>query len=254
MTREPRALGQALRDTERVLTSELLFAAQLSPLVAWAMGWPVHTPLEVSLGVHLLLLTSFAALYAAGATRSPAGPLRGVVVRCATGAILAGAVAVVLRERANAFYTASSLMNAMGLLLVAHLLLEVMRTGLLARRELSAKGRMPLSALPAVTLADLLTRMTGWAVLASWVLIWFSHRHVVIPILLLGGAFQALALVVLVPDALAVRGWLPETTVVPIDDEPAEQEAQPFPPRLRVVRGALAERPSADASRPRRSS
>lgn len=180
-------------------SGELLAAAMLVPLAERLVGWPVYTPLGVPLGVHLTVLAAvggFVALGYRGRTGEvPAGlAARGVVV-----ALLALVLARVVRERANVFYTASALVDGMTVLFLA-------RVGVALLRQRTVARGVP--ATPAVQLSDALVAIVGWLLAASWVLIALAHRHVVGPMLLLAGAFEVVALVVLIPEASAGPGWL----------------------------------------------
>jgi hypothetical protein len=62
-------------------------------------------------------------------------------------------------------------------------------------------------------LADALTLLVGWILLATWALIALAHRHPAGPLLLLAGGIELLTLFALVPDALAAPSPLPSRRV-----------------------------------------
>lgn len=220
------ARHDVLRHTRRGLTSLLLAAAMLAPFVAGVVGWPVHTPLGVPLPVHAALLVAIA-LVAFGLAEAGdgAGPPRRwmhwlLILPLAIG------FAAIVHHRANVFYTGRALVEGMAALFALHV-----GVGLLHRR---ARGRTDscvvehepprrwrrgaewrrrirarcLPSTPGVRLADALTALVGWLVLAAWALIALEHRHPAGPLLLAAGAAEALAALALVPDALAGMGWL----------------------------------------------
>jgi hypothetical protein len=185
-----------LATMRRDLTTILLFAAMISPVVAPLLGWSPVTPLGVPLGVHLLLLAAIAAVGTRHMWRRGARPTGRQVIEWIAGTVLAVAGALVLQLRSNAFYTASTLVDGMALLLLIHLCVRGIRRTTRDDRS------------PAVWVADELTGAVGWAVLASWLLIWLEHRHIAGVILIIAGTLQTLALIVLIPDAVAGLGWL----------------------------------------------
>jgi hypothetical protein len=177
----------------------LLAAAMLVPLAERLLGWPVHTPLGVPLGVHLTVLAAVGGLATlANLRRAGAAPWQ-LAVRAVVVAVLALALARIVRERANVFYTASALVDGMAVLFLA-------RVGVALLQGWAVARAMP--ATPAVRLSHALVAIVGWLLAASWVLIALEHRHVVGPMLLLAGAFEVVALVVLIPEASAGPGWL----------------------------------------------
>jgi len=192
-----------LRELDRRLAARLLAAAMLVPIAEWLFGWPVHTPLGVPLVLHAAALGVLAGVAALARRRGarPAAriPLDGWIV-----APLAIALAFVVRERANVFYTAETLLDGMAIIFAAHLTAMLLRRRALGHRTLA----LGLSGTPAVQLADALVALAGWLLAAAWSLIALAHRHIVGPMLVLAGALEVLALIVLIPEAAAGPGWL----------------------------------------------
>jgi hypothetical protein len=185
-----------LRDTQRELTSLLLVGAMLAPVVAAIAGWPVHTPFGVPLLAHVTGLVALGLVWfgVAGRVEPPLRMWRSIEWLLVAPA--AATFAAIVRERANVFYTERALVEGMAVLLVVHAGASVLR------------ARTPRRPGAAARLSGVLTRAVGWLVLASWVLIALEHRHPAGPLLLAAGAMQTLALLALVPDALAGAGWL----------------------------------------------
>ena len=225
-----RELRDARRMVERDLTSRLLVAAMLAPVVSALFGWSTPTPLGVPLALHAAILAVVLLIAVARMHWDVAGRANLWLAEWVPVPLLAVAFAVLVRERSNAFYTGRALMEGMALLFAAHAALSVLRQRAQLRRDirpiaayasdcLSARGErgwsrtVCASTSPAVRFSDRLTTVVGWLVLVSWLLIGLAHRHVVGPLLLLAGALEVIALVVLVPDVLAVMGWLPRDRV-----------------------------------------
>jgi hypothetical protein len=140
--------------------------------------------------------------------------------------LVAAGFARLVQVRANVFYTEHLLVDGMAVLFALHMAAGLLRSRArrrnnpfllegdgLARPDRRKEWRrrvrarcLPLS--PAMWIADALTVLVGWLVLTSWVLIAFEHRHLAGPLLLAAGAMEALALLALVPDAMAPSGWL----------------------------------------------
>ena len=215
-----RALRRVRPDIDGELTSRLLLAAMLQPFAAALFGWPVHTPLGVPVAVHAAILGAITLLALGFVFYEPTERQPHRLALWSTVPLLAVAFALLLNERANVFYTGRALMEGMAALSLVHLAACWLRRRALAPRELSlvtteasraisARGwwrsrRSPHGAAstPAVRVADRLTTIVGWSVLASWTLIALEHRHVAGPLLLLAGALECIGLVMLIPDAL----------------------------------------------------
>ena len=215
-----------LRETHRQLTSLLLVGAMLAPVVGVVAGWPVHTPLRVPLAVHAAALAAVGLVAFGLADRDAIWLSR----RRRAGWLLMPAFAVsfaiILEERANAFYTERLLVDGTALLFTLHLAAGLLRRRALRRHDPCVAERAPdgwwqrgpewrrrvharcLPGTPALRIADALITAAGWLVLAAWALIALEHRHPAGPLLLAAGALEALALLALVPDALAGWGWL----------------------------------------------
>jgi hypothetical protein len=192
------AVGRLRRDFETELTSRMLVAAMLIPVVEAAFGWRAHTPLDAPLTAHALILAALVFLAPAPTAREqrdtdvPRGLLWLPVP------IVAVMLAIVLNLRSNIFYTARALVEGMALLLLVHYAGRHLRRRVLVRRE---------ATVPAVRLADSLTTIVGWSLLLSWLLIALEHRHPVGPMLIAAGALETIAFVMLVPDALPDGRW-----------------------------------------------
>jgi hypothetical protein len=202
----------------RELTLCLLIAAMLGPVVASVLGWPVYTPLDVPLLVHVAILAAFALVIR---LESRPRRMRAAFSRASWFAlpVLAIAFAALLNVRSNVFYTARALMEGLAVLLILEVgLRELRRRALVGSIRVCtpdvAPDRPPVTSGewnrsmwlgrgPSIRLADSITTVVGWSVLASWILIALEHRHVVGPLLLLGGALQSFAMLVLIPDAIA---------------------------------------------------
>lgn len=213
-------MRNAARVLSRNLALRLLMAAMLSPVVARVVGWPVNTPLDVPLAVHAVILSMFALAIRFESRR---GRGRAAIPRASWAVVpaLAIAFAALLQTRSNVFYTARALMEGMAVLLILELCFRELRRRALVHGMRIATPDVPLgpppgavgewhsaTALthaPSIRLADQLTAVLGWAILASWALIALEHRHVVGPLLVLAGALQVVAIVVLIPDALVRR-------------------------------------------------
>ena len=215
-----RMLYAALRDTHRALASLLLAGAMLTPIVAAVAGWPVHTPLGVPLLAHVAILTALGGAAAAATVRGRVWRdwrwLRWLLVPP-----IAVALAAILHARANAFYTESALIDGMAALFALRVAVSTLRRRALRRLgPAAADHRAPywrrhgaewrrtarmrsLLVTPGVRVADALTVLVGWLLLATWTLIALAHRHPAGPLLLLAGAIELLTLFALVPDALA---------------------------------------------------
>ena len=219
------AARDVLREIHRELTSLLLVGAMIAPLVGGAVGWPVHTPLGVPLLVHATALIAVGLLRIGLGDRVDAPPAIRWVHWPLVPPVAAG-FAWLVQARANVFYTERLLADGMAVLFTLHMAAGLLRSrarrridpffhetddwsrwarGAAWRRRVRARC-LPLS--PAMWVADALTVLVGWLVLASWVLIAFEHRHLAGPLLLAAGALETLALLALVPDAMATLGWL----------------------------------------------
>lgn len=207
------------------VTSTLLLAAMLVPIVSALLGWSAQTPLGVPLWLHATLTALVAFLVAVPGRRERSAPPARAIGAWVWPPLLGTAFALVLHERANVFYTESALVEGMALLALIDVGVRLLRARALHQRDLhvvpgrastnpldarwrTETTRRPLPATPAVRLADRLVTLVGWLVLASWVLIALEHRHPAGPMLLFAGALEALALVVLVPDSLVASGWV----------------------------------------------
>ena len=243
-----RAIGRTRRSFEVELTSRLLVAAMLIPLVEALFGWRPHTPLEVPLAVHASILGIMVLLAVAPfvAGRQEARVPRGVLWLPVP--VLATVFAVLLSARSNVFYTERALMEGMAVLSMIHFAGCWLRRRALARSGLSLvdpsatrvarlrvwwKGsgsQAGLVVIPSVRLADALSSIVGWSLLIAWVLIALAHRHVVGPLLIIAGALASVAFIVLLPDALLPpgrRGWTRVT----------RQTQHMHPDHLLIVRG-----------------
>jgi len=220
------AARDVLREIHRELTSLLLVGAMTAPLVERIAGWPVHTPLGVPLLAHATALTAIALLRIGLGDRVDAPPaIRWVHLPFVP--LVAVGFARLVHVRANVFYTEHLLVDGMTVLFTLHMAAGLLRGRarrrcdpfkLVERDSLARSDRrqewrhrvrarcLPLS--PAMWIADALTVLVGWLVLTSWVLIAFEHRHPAGPLLLAAGAMETLALLALVPDAMAPWGWL----------------------------------------------
>ncbi len=192
------------REFEHALLWSLLVGALASPVVArfaqWSGPWPFNVPPRLYLfaligGAAMLISLRFQhrAQTAIAATIAPLGAVVGA----------ASVIAIILERSANAFYTVSSLLNAMAVLLLLHIGARVMRR--------LARPLTPHVTLPAIALADGLASVSAWSMLAFWVLVWLEHRHVASGVLVFSGVLLLLACGVLIPDSLAGRGFLPRT-------------------------------------------
>lgn len=213
-------IRSAVSMVSRELTLCLLLAAMIGPVVARMLGWPVYTPLDVPLLLHVVILISFVLVIR---WESRPRRLRAALSRASWGAlpVLAVAFAALLHVRSNVFYTARALMEGLAVLLILEVVLRELRRravvgSIRACTPDAPHDRPPVTNAelnrsmwlgrgPAIRLADSLTTVVGWSILASWILIALEHRHVVGPLLLIGGALQAIAMLVLVPDAIASR-------------------------------------------------
>jgi hypothetical protein len=243
-----RAVGRTRRSFEVELTSRLLVAAMLIPLVEALFGWRAHTPLDVPLAVHASILGVMVLL---ALSPSVADGQDGRVPRAALWLpvpVLAIVFAVLLSARSNVFYTEKALMEGMAVLSIIHFACCWLRRRALARSGLhlvdpaatrvtrlriwwNGRGSQAGSVvIPAVRLADALSTIVGWSVLIAWVLIALAHRHVVGPLLIIAGALASVALVVLLPDALLPPGRRPWT-------RGTRQAQHTHPDHLLVVRG-----------------
>ena len=197
------ARRRALQGLDRRLAGRLLAAAMLVPIAEWLFGWPVHTPLRVPLLLHAAALGVIAGVAVATLRRRGGDPTR-IPLDVWPVPLLAAALAFVVRERANVFYTADALLDGMAIIFAAHLAAMLLRRRALGQRGL-ADG---LAHTPAVQVGDAVVALAGWLLAAAWALIALAHRHVVGPMLILAGALEVLALVVLIPEAAAGPGWL----------------------------------------------
>jgi hypothetical protein len=189
-------IREPMRAAHRTLTSLLLVGAMLAPLVAAIAGWPVHTPLGVPLFVHVMVLVALGLVWFALSGGSDGMVrVRRWIGRVLMASAAATMFAAIVHERANVFYTERALVEGMAVLLILHVAASVLR----------ARTRRPTT--PAVWLGDVLTGVSGWLVLGAWVLIALEHRHAAGPVLLTAGVMQTLALLALVPDALAGARW-----------------------------------------------
>ena len=223
MTMHP-GLRETGRAIGRELTSLVLVGAMLAPIVAAAAGWPVHTPLDVPLAIHAALLASIGLVVFGLARTDDALSARRRRIGWLLVPPFAVAFAMVVNERANVFYTERLLVEGMTALFILHLAMGALRRrahrrldpcpvatappwrwrrGAEWRRRLRARC---LPTTPGIRLADALIMTVGWLVLTSWVLIALEHRHPAGPLLLAAGAMEALAVLALIPDALAGSG------------------------------------------------
>lgn len=184
-------LQRIRRNVERELASRVLIAAMLAPLVAFPVGWTPSTPLGVPLALHSAILFALALLMLGRFHPRETHGAHRLTFWIST-LILGFAVALLLHERANAFYTAKALMEGLALLFVVHL-------GVCALRH---RATALLATTPAVRLADRLTTVVGWCILASWVLIAREHRHIVGPLLIGAGILETVAFIVLIPRTM----------------------------------------------------
>jgi hypothetical protein len=237
-----RARYEALRDTHRALASLLLTGAMLTPVVQVVAGWPVHTPFGVPLLVHVAILAALGVAAAVTTIRGRARRdwewLRWLIVPP-----IAVGLAVILHARANAFYTERALIDGMAVLFTLRMGVALLRRRALRRLVLAAadhrgplwwrhgaewrhrlSGRS-LLVTPGVRVADALTVLVGWLLLATWTLIALAHRHPAGPLLLLVGAIELLTLFALVPDALA--GYARLANRRPYDEWQAGDERAP---------------------------
>lgn len=219
-----RALGRARRVLEDELTSRLLVAAMLIPLVEALFGWRAHTPLDVPLALHASILGVAVLLAFWPNDSDSAAALIPRAAKWLPVPMLGAAFAVLLSARSNIFYTEKALVEGMAALFTIHSCGRWLRRRALARSGLAlvepASVRAPrgrgwwmnhgsrvrVAVTPAVRLADTLTTIVGWSILCAWTLIALAHRHVVGPLLILAGALASVALVVLIPDALFGSG------------------------------------------------
>lgn len=218
-----RAIGRTRRSFEVELTSRLLVAMMLIPLVEALFGWRAHTPLDVPLAVHASILGVVLLLTLGPSTADPREARLPRAALWLPVPLLAMVFAVLLNARSNVFYTERALMEGMAVLSAIHFVGCWLRRRALARSRLTLvdpaatrgtlfrgrKGRGSPGATvitPAVRLADVLSTIVGWCVLAAWVLIALAHRHPAGPLLILTGALATLALLVLIPDALFLSG------------------------------------------------
>ena len=193
------AVRDVLREIHRELTSLLLAGAMIAPLAAGIAGWPVHTPLGVPLLVHATAVVAIALLRIGLDDRIDAPPaIRWVHVPLVP--LVAAAFARLVQARANVFYTERLLVDGMAALFFLHIAAGPLRSRARRRRDWSSA---------AMRLADSLCILAGWLVLASWTLIALEHRHPAGPLLLAAGGLEALALLALVPDAMATLPFVP---------------------------------------------
>jgi hypothetical protein len=210
----------------RDLVSVLLFAAMFSPVAARLVGWTVYTPLDVPLTAHIVVLVSLAVLGLVGMWNGGRTPTVRHLAEWIAVVVLGSCAALVLQRRANSFYTVTALMDGMALLLAAHLAMRALRWCALRygvasalrvtvwmpsfwpRRSHDARATRRVASLPSVRFADLLTIAIACLLLLAWLSIALEHRHVAAGLLIVAGALQAMASVVLIPDAMAGLGWL----------------------------------------------
>jgi hypothetical protein len=229
-------LSDSLRATRRELTTLLLVGAMLAPLAAALAGWPVRTPLDVPLRLHVGLLMAVGMVAYGVARLDDVASARRRWVGWLLVPLFAAGFATILRERANVFYTERALIEGMTVLFIVHAATGALRLRALRRLGPCRVRRVPrwggrrvgewrrrlharcLPTTPAIRLADMLTMACGWLVLASWSLIALEHRHPAGPLLLAAGAMEVLAFLALIPDALASSGWLAPATAAPESD------------------------------------
>jgi len=220
-------LRDVLRETHRELTSLLLAAAMLSPIAAAVLGWRVYTPLAMPLLMHETLLVAIAlvAFGAAGRDDERMAARRWVGRLLLVPPVAVGFAAIV-HSRANVFYTERALVDGMAILFALQLGVRLLRRRALRRIGLyvaepgtprpvrrGAEWRRRfrarcLPATPGVRVSDALVAVVGWMLLAAWTLMALEHRHPAGPMLLAAGGIELLALLALVPDALAGSGWI----------------------------------------------
>ena len=193
-----------MRKFEHALLWSLLVGALASPVVArvnqWSQSWPVDLRHRLYL---IALIGCAAALISLRLQHRVQVTIATAIVRLGAVAAAASVIAIILERRANAFYTAPSLIEGMALLLVLHIAARTMCR--------IARPRTQHLTLPAIALADGLASVSAWSMLAFWVLVWLEHRHVASAVLVFAGVLLVLACGVLIPDSLAGRGFLPRT-------------------------------------------
>ena len=190
------------REFESGLLWSVLVGALASPIVMRlhepARPWPLNVPPRV----YLFVLTGTAAVLMSLQLRHRAqSAMATLVVRTGAVVAVASVIGVILSRSANWFYTVSSLMDGMAVLLALHIVARWMRR--LARAHTHGVT------LPAIVLADGFASVSAWSLLAFWVLVWLEHRHVASVVLVFTGVLLLLACAVLIPDTLAGRGLLP---------------------------------------------
>jgi hypothetical protein len=231
-------LRDVLREIHRELTSLLLAAAMLSPIVAAVLGWRMYTPLAMPLLLHETLLVALALVAFGISERDDAMATRRWAGRLLVVPPVAVGFAAIVHTRANVFYTERALVDGMAFLFALQLGIRLLRRRALRRLGLYvAAPETPrrwqrgaewgrrfrarcLPATPGVRVSDWLVATVGWLLLAAWVLIALEHRHPAGPMLLAAGGIELLAILALVPDALASSGWLAPTSPARRTDRP----------------------------------
>jgi hypothetical protein len=217
------ALRWMRRHLDVELTSPLLMAAMLIPLVEALFGWTVHTPLDVPLSLHLGILTALSLIAPFTSVRARSKDEIQPRLLWLSVPPLALVMAIVLSARSNIFYTGRALMEGMSVLMVLHVVSRRLRRRTLRRGDVSmvrtsmshiARFRVwwasrvsatPLPRTTAISTADALPIIVGWLLFVAWLLIALEHRHPAGPILIVAGGLETIALIVMIPEALLNR-------------------------------------------------
>jgi len=182
----------------RALT--VMFAGAASaPLVAASIGWPLEGPFGVPLAVLVVVLLAGLSVDAL-VCRLRRESLRDVLADCVGVALFAALTTLTIRRRANGFYTSAVLIEALTILLLAHLVGRSLRFVFLTGRW--GTEERPTRWPAAVSLADALTRQSVWWMLAFWVLAWVPYREAAGVCLIIVGVLQVVVAVLRFPDAL----------------------------------------------------
>lgn len=202
--RSSRLGARRIRNFEHALLWVLLVGAVLSPVAAFMNGWSRPAPFNIPPRQYVMVAIGAAAVLASLRMRHLAmTSIATLIVRLGGAVAAASAISLILQYSANTFYTATSLLDGMAILLVVHSAARVLRW--------LARPHAHHVTLPAVVLADTLASVSAWSLLGFWVLVASEHRHVASGVLVFTAILLLLAFAILIPDSLAGRGLLPRS-------------------------------------------